>query len=279
MKYAKSYLTAILMCALSMPLFTACDNELEEFPRTAVSAPSDKFNAKINFVSRLSDGKLATGDADFTAIDNYMVNTLDGKQGSWLTVLDRIDGNNQDKVMQTALNTKQWTSFAMNRIANKTAFEGSMLFFNAPSIETRGLASGAGCFVTGIAPTMKGVSLERDEDGNIKNSKDVSFPVYFHTARFENGGQIAAFANKGGVLDELYYDNMNFLMVGTVKNDLFGSLQSAAQKAGGYFVERVAQGAAYSIFMLADTRFWGFSGMTSAPLGNGIEAYTINVMW
>lgn len=278
MKNAKRYFTIVLALALAGSLFTACDNGLEDYSKTSFSAPSDKFNAKIQFVSRLTDANLAANDADYTAIDNYMVNTLQGTKNSWLTVLDRVDGNSLDKTLQTSLDTKRWTAFAMNRIVNKTAFEGSMLFFNAPSTLSKGTASGAGCFVTGIAPTMMGVCVERDADGNIKSSKDVSFPVHFRTARFENGDQIAAFAN-GGVLNGLYYDNMNFLMVGTVRNELLATLQGAVQGAGGYFVEKAAQGSAYTIFVLADTRFWGFTGMTSESLGNGIEAYTINVMW
>lgn len=279
MKNAKKYLSTALALAVALSSFTACDNGLEDYNKDSFSPPSDKFNAKIQFVSRLTDGKLATSDADYTAINNYMVNTLQGKTGSWLTVLDRVDGNSLDKTLQTSLNTQRWTAFAMNRIADKTAYEGSMLYFNNPSTLSKGTASGAGCFVTGIAPTMKGVRVERDAEGNIKSSKDVSFPVHFRTVRFENADQIGAFASDGGVLAGLYYDNMNFLMVGTVKNDLFGALQTAAQGAGGYFVERVAQGSAYTIFMLADTRFWGFTGMTSESLGNGIEVYTVNVMW
>jgi hypothetical protein len=31
--------------------------------------------------------------------------------------------------------------------------------------------------------------------------------------------------------------------------------------------------------MLAEERFWGFTDVSSASVGNGIEAYTINVMW
>lgn len=279
MKNAKRYLSAIVMFALAAPLFTACDNGLEEFPRTVLSAPSDKFNAKIQFVSRLTDAKLASSAADFTAIDNYLVTTLDGKRGSWLTVLDRIDGNDQDKVMQTALNCKRWTAFAFNRIANRAAYEGSMLFFNTPSILTKGTPSGSGCVVTGITPQMNGVSVERDSEGNIKSSKDVSFPIHFRTVRFESADQIAAFTGKNGVLRGLFYDNMNFLMIGTVKNELFASLQSTVQGGGGFFVERVTEGAAYSIFMLADPRFWGFSGVSSESLGNGVESYTVNVMW
>ena len=31
--------------------------------------------------------------------------------------------------------------------------------------------------------------------------------------------------------------------------------------------------------MLAEERFWGFTDVAPISVGNGIEAYTINVMW
>ena len=44
-------------------------------------------------------------------------------------------------------------------------------------------------------------------------------------------------------------------------------------------VHEVVKGPAYTIFMLADSRFWGYVDVASTSLGNGIEAYGIHVMW
>ena len=194
MKNTKRYLSIFLALALAAPVFTGCDNGLDEYKSgETIAPPSDKFKAEIQFVSRLTDGALAGSDADYAAIDNYMVNTLEGRGKSWLTVLDRADGANQPKTMQTALNTKRWTAFAFNRIANKSSYQGSMLYFNGPTTEVKGTPSGSGCYVTGFAPTLNGTRTDKDEDGNVTGTTNVSFAISFNTARFENADQINAF--------------------------------------------------------------------------------------
>lgn len=187
MKNTKRYLSIFLALALAAPVFTGCDNGLDEYKSgETIAPPSDKFKAEIQFVSRLTDGALAGSDADYAAIDNYMVNTLEGRGKSWLTVLDRADGANLPKTMQTALNTKRWTAFAFNRIANKSSYQGSMLYFNGPTTEVKGTPSGSGCYVTGFAPTLNGTRTDKDEDGNVTGTTNVSFAISFNTARFEN---------------------------------------------------------------------------------------------
>lgn len=154
MKNAKRYLSIVLALALAAPAFTGCDNDLEEYSTdSTIAPPSDIYNAEIQFVTRLTDGALATSASDYTAIDNYMVGTLKGKEKSWLTILDRVDGADLTKTMQTALNTKRWTAFAFNRIANRTSYEGSMLYFNGPTTQVKGIPAGS-TYITGFAPTI-----------------------------------------------------------------------------------------------------------------------------
>ena len=89
-----------------------------------------------------------------------------------------------------------------------------------------------------------------------------------------------AFGGKNGVLSGLHYKKQNLLMIGTVKNDLLGALQSAAANTNEAIqVREIVKGPAYTIFMLADSRFWGYVDVASTSLGNGIEAYGIHVMW
>ncbi len=96
----------------------------------------------------------------------------------------------------------------------------------------------------------------------------------------EQGIDVNAFGGENGVMNTLKRENMNMLMIGTVKNDLLGALESAVQNTDGSFkVYNVASGSAYTIFMLAEERFWGFTDVAPISVGNGIEAYTINVMW
>mgnify|MGYP000976542361 CR=1 FL=1 len=103
MKNIQKYLSALLALAMAAPVFTGCSDDYEYSLSSVVAKPSDKFNARIQFVSRLSDGALITGDADYTALNNYMVNTLKSREEAWLTVFDRSDNANLDKVMQIPL--------------------------------------------------------------------------------------------------------------------------------------------------------------------------------
>ena len=95
--------------------------------------------------------------------------------------------------------------------------------------------SGSGCYVTGFAPTLNGTRTDKDEDGNVTGTTNVSFAISFNTARFENADQINAFGGKNGVLSGLHYKKQNLLMIGTVKNDLLGALQSAAANTNEAF--------------------------------------------
>lgn len=113
-------------------------------------------------------------------------------------------------------------------------------------------------------------------------TKDISFDVNFLTARFETADQISAFGGKNGILRSCYDRNMSLLMIGTVKNDLFAQLESAAKSAAGSYefkVFNVAAGSQYTIFMLTEERFWGFNGVETKSLTGGISAYNISVMW
>ena len=74
MKNTKRYLSIFLALALAAPVFTGCDNGLDEYKSgETIAPPSDKFKAEIQFVSRLTDGALAGSDADYAAIDNYIL--------------------------------------------------------------------------------------------------------------------------------------------------------------------------------------------------------------
>ena len=56
MKNVNKYLAALLVLALAAPVFTGCTDD-DEYSLSSISAkPSDKFNATIQFVSRLNDG-------------------------------------------------------------------------------------------------------------------------------------------------------------------------------------------------------------------------------
>lgn len=280
MKSVKKYLAAVLTLALAAPVFTGCTEDDSYSLKSVSASPSDKFNAKIQVVSRLNDAPLVTSDADYTAINNYMVNTLKGQKGAWLTILDRTDNVDLTKVMTVSLNAYRWTAFAFNRLKNKTTYEGSMLFFNQPSRLVKSEACGKGCYITGMSPKMEGTRTDKDEDGNVTGTVDVSFNIEFRTARFDTSDQISAFGGENGVMNTLKREKMNMLMIGTVRNELFSTLQSTVASTDATFhAHNLAQGSGYTLFMVCEERFWAPTGVTSDNLANGITAYTVNLMW
>ena len=280
MKNMKTYISIFLSFAMAAPLFTGCDNGLDEYPSDApIPAPSDKFTTNVQFVSLLSDASLGT------EYDDYL-NALDDKN-TWMTIADRVDDGNQSAVMKAAWDTERWMTFAFNKMANKKA-EGSMLYMgswgtlNTYITGAAGIPSGNGCYVTEVKTKLAGIRSEKGEDGEVTATKDISFDVNFLTARFETADQISAFGGKTGILRSCYDRNMSLLMIGTVKNDLFAQLESAAKSAAGSYefkVFNVAAGSQYTIFMLTEERFWGFNGVETKSLTGGISAYNISVMW
>lgn len=280
MKNMKTYISIFLSFAMAAPLFTGCDNGLDEYPSDApIPAPSDKFTTNVQFVSLLSDASLGTGYVDY-------LNALDDKN-TWMTIVDRVDDGNQSAVMKAAWDTERWMTFAFNKMANKKA-EGSMLYMgswgtlNTYITGAAGIPSGNGCYVTEVKTKLAGIRSEKGEDGEVTATKDISFDVNFLTARFETADQISAFGGKNGILRSRYDRNMSLLMIGTVKNDLFGQLEAAAKSAAGSYefkVINVAAGSQYTIFMLTEERFWGFNGVETKSLTGGISAYNISVMW
>ena len=280
MKNMKTYISIFLSFAMAAPLFTGCDNGLDEYPSDApIPAPSDKFTTNVQFVSLLSDASLGTEYVDY-------LNALDDKN-TWMTIADRVDDGNQSAVMKAAWDTERWMTFAFNKMANKKA-EGSMLYMgswgtlNTYITGAAGIPSGNGCYVTEVKTKLAGIRSEKGEDGEVTATKDISFDVNFLTARFETADQISAFGGKNGILRSCYDRNMSLLMIGTVKNDLFAQLELAAKSAAGSYefkVFNVAAGSQYTIFMLTEERFWGFNGVETKSLTGGISAYNISVMW
>ncbi|MDE5815835.1 MAG: hypothetical protein K2H42_06085 [Alistipes sp.] len=280
MKTMKKQLSIFLSIALLAPFCTGCDNGLDEYPSdTQITPPSDKFTTHIQFVSHLDDRTVSA--EDYVAFDDYVSDTLD--DDAWLTLLDRADNGNLSAMMQTALNVRRWTAFAFNRVASSTSWQGSMLYFNSCLHSgAKGVPSGDGTYVTSITVPMQGVRTDKNEAGEVEGTASVSFDVNFLTARFDTAEQIAAFGGRRGVLRQLYDASVALLMVGTVRNDLFAQLQSAAQSASGnnpLEVTEVVKGTDYTIFTLSEKRFWGFNVFEKQTLASGIDAYDICVMW
>ena len=90
MKTAKRYLPVFLSLVMAAPLFTGCNNGLDEYPSDApIPAPSDKFTTTVQFVSSLDGNAFGS---DYTAFNDYLTGLGDEKP--WMTILDRADNGN-----------------------------------------------------------------------------------------------------------------------------------------------------------------------------------------
>lgn len=273
----KKYKSIILF--VSFLFLIGCSSEDDTFTEHKASV-SDKFETKIQFISSLKDKSLISTSADFDPLDSFIKKTINEDNNFWLTVLDRADNTQLSRIMTIPMNTNKWSSFAFNRLKSKDIYEGSMLLYNEPtrSLETHFVNSS--CYIAGFSPKMKGVRTDKDETGQIIEKVDVSFNVNFYTGRFEDISQIDAFGGENGVMNTIKRKNMNLLMIGTVKNSLFDTLQTKVSDTDNTFkVVSIEVGSDYTIFMLSEERFWGYRDLIKTTLVSDISVYEISLMW
>ena len=128
---------------------------------------------------------------------------------------------------------------------------------------------------------MEGTRTDKDENGTVTGTVDIAYDINFRTVRFETNEQINAFGGENGVMNTLKREKYEHA------DDRHGQERPARSARNRQYrirtvrfkVYNVASGSAYTIFMLAEERFWGFTDVAPISVGNGIEAYTINVMW
>lgn len=273
------YFKAIALFSAAV-FFAGCSDKGGETPGGNEGAPSNRSIATIQFVSRLNDGSLVASDAEFKALHDYMVNELKGREGASLTVLDRMDGSAVSKIMELSVDTYRWQTFALNRMASKTSFEGSAVFFNEPASSITSYPSGKGAYICGLLPSVAGKFQKLDADGNITSSNDVTQVINFYTVRFSTEEQINAFGGAAGVMASIKTAARNMVCIGTVKTALFDKLSSAVKGVdSGYSVHEVVKGSDYTVFMLGGDKFWNYYGCDKTEFKEGFAAYTINVGW
>jgi hypothetical protein len=240
--------------------------------------PSEKFVTQVHFVSKLTDASMGATEADYAPVSNYFTTALNSIHGSWLGIVDRTDvtyntSNQQNAVLAGALNSKHWTYLALNKIAGGNTFQASTLFINVPVIGSTSYKIADDCYVSGPVLKMEG---KRDDGVNI------SFDMYFRTVRFDSPAHVNAFGGNEGVMIKLKNERMNFVMIGTVKKELIESLRSTVGNTDDAFKLSIVEGTEskdYAIFVLAEEHFWGYNSSSSVSLGNGIDAYAINLNW
>jgi hypothetical protein len=244
--------------------------------------PLENFVTQVHFVSKLTDAAMGATEADYTAVNNYFTATLASKNDLWLGIIDRTDvvynGANQvNPVLKGALDSRHWTYFAFNKITggNNQAgtFEGSTMFVNAPVITSTAYKVANDCYISGPMLNLK---------GKRGNDTLISFDVLFRTIRIDKPEHLTAFGGSDGVFSKLKLERINFLMIGTVKKSLIDQFHSTMSNTNEAFKLAIVEGTEnkdYAIFILGEEHFWKYAGASSVSLGNGIEAYTINMNW
>jgi hypothetical protein len=278
--YMKKFFLYFICFFAALPLFIAgC---VADDPITMESLevwPSDRYVAQVQFVSKLTDAAMGTTEADYSAVSNYFTTTLNSINGSWLGIIDRTDviysvTGQQNAILKSALDSKHWTYLAFNKITGGDHFEASTLLLNGPvKGATSSYKVANDCYVSGPLLTMEGVR----DDG-----KKISFDIFFRTVRFDAPAHITAFGGEDGVLFKLKKERMNFIMIGTVRKNLTESLRATVASTDNAFKLSIVEGtenADYAIFVLAEEHFWGYAGSSVTSIGNGINAYTLNLNW
>lgn len=267
MNKIKLLMSSVAMSAAVMMTFSC--GESGNDPDDPGNKPSTTTSAGIlPFVSRLSDGVLMTSDADFNAVDNY----VGGLENVGFIYLDRADGAGVSYVHKMTYKRNIWSYFAPGKQSGDS-FQGGYGIFTRPTRAISAHKSGDGAFMTGAASSLTGVITRPDG-----TTKVVDVDMKFYSARFDTQVQVKAFGD--GTFNEVKNENKNFIAVGTVKNELFASLQDAVKAAdSAYNVTEVTKGSAYTIYMIAGTRYWGLNGCTKKSIASGIDSYEINLMW
>lgn len=260
-------------------LFAGCSEKPDD-GGVAPQNPASRAIAEIQYVSRLTDGALISSEADYNAINDYMVNTLKGRENASLTILDRMDGAAVSKMMQISVNTNRWTAFALNNVTSSSGPEGSAMYFNDPSSSIMSYKAGSGAYLCGFAPSVAGAFQKLDGEGNITSSNNVTSAVNFYTVRLDTEEQIAGFGGASGAMNTVKSQYRNMLVLGTVKNSLFGKLESAVTSAdAAYKAMEIVKGADYTIFMVSADRYWNYYDVKETGLAGGINAYAIHLGW
>lgn len=239
---------------------------------------SIKTSAKVQFVSRLTDASLFSSSSDADEVDGF-VNTALNDNGT-VVLLDRTDKSGVSYVADMIVASRKWSGFVSLGQNGTDDFDVSTIVFNNPSDRISGYQILSGSYVSGLSVDISGTVTNLDAEGNVTNTNNVTVSVPFYSCRFETEDQINAFGGASGVMNVMKSVSREFVVIGTVKNDLMQALQSAVTSAdSGYTAAEVFKGSEYSIFMLYATRYWGFNGVSESEITGGITAYAVDISW
>lgn len=260
-------------CISALLLFSGCKGEQKDNPQQ--HKESLVTEAKIHIVSRLKAETLIKSESDFSAINTYLKIGLDGGKKASVLILDRSDRSGVAKGAVLALNTYKFSAFSLYKQTGKTAFEGSLVYFNVPIPAFKASKIGTSYFSYSNAQ-VAGDIIKKDASGNITSKKTVQIPVLVGICRFDNEDQIKAFFE-----DKILIGNLKeALIVGTVSKDKIASLQTAVETNNAFVIKSAAQGADYELFFMAAKKKWSLSKVLKTDLSAaGISTYELNFSW
>ena len=129
----------------------------------------------LYMISRLDGNTLFSSDADATAVDNYVKNTLKGSAGKEFTILDRVDGSGLVKANTIAVNNYRWIFHNIGRQVSKTDFQTSAVFMNSPQRDVHSLQA-ASTWFTFFNPTLKASSSRWTPTARLKSPTTSNTP-------------------------------------------------------------------------------------------------------
>ena len=239
--------------------------------------PSVATSAKLHFISRLSDDALFASDADADAVGDYIGTAMNGDDVT-VAFLDRTDMSGAADAAQILLDTRKWSSFIALGQTGAEDFDVTTFVFNEPAELVTAYQIEQGCYVSGRSVELSGTLTNYDDNGDVTNVRAVTTTVPLFSCRLNSQEQVTAFSSV--TMTDLRSASQNFMLVGTVKNDLLASLQEEVPAANsGYTAVQVAAGPDYTIFLLFATRYWGYNGVEETSVAGDVTAYAVDFAW
>lgn len=288
------YIGALLLSlGLTGSFFTACgDDKSDGGFEGLVTAPDEKFNAKICVISSLKDGATVNTSEQAKAISQY-INTK--ASDAFIVMVDRADAvystqNMNNPIVKTADETDRFSAVAFNRF-NGNTIEASYLlvdeyyFYGVKEDEGNGkhasrtetsLKLADDCYLKTIESVMfKGTNSELAE-----GEQNIEFHRELSTLRINSSNHVKAYVTDA--LGKIKVDRPILFHFGTIKSSLISELKNAVSTLDDSYQVSIAEGtesAEYSIFLVAHKNFWAIKKTTKENVTSGIDAYTLNLMW
>lgn len=234
-------------------------------------------NVDIHFISDLQNATLFT-TSNTNSITNKVA-TLAKNPG--VVIVDRADMAGCVKLSSTCASKFLFKAFAFNRIG-ETECEGSAIVYKDEIEGFSSIPVTKTCMMAAmpIKQIPVNVKVVNKEGTVIQEYTEYKIDLSLNTARLETAEDIAAFSGNNGALHKAIQKDENAFCIGTVKSDLFASLQAAVADGGyGCGITEVKQSAPYSIFFAANATKWSLNAVPATKINGNVYDYAIGLAW